>query len=163
MNLRTKVIGIVVVGALVGLLLQPNGPIGQAIWPPHPGGHEPTGMQLPLLIVVSLIEALAFGAGIAFLVYGRPILARASRAGKGLTTAAFFAITWGLVSWVPHTSMHISNGPDDMSRLILIEYLFHVTLVLSAAVTALFFFRTLAPASGADARAVDEDAAAAPS
>lgn len=143
MDTRAKFLAVALVGAIVGFMLQPNSPIGQAIWPPHDGGAEPTSVQLPLLVIVSVVEALAFGAGIAFLLFGRPLLENAPGATKGWATAAYVAIAWGLVSWVPHTSMHISSAPGDFGRLILIEYLFHVTLVAAAAVTAAFFWRVL--------------------
>lgn len=148
MNPRPKFLTLALVGAVVGFMLQPNSPVGAMLWPPHEGGAEPTGAQLPFLIVAGLVEALAFGAGIAFLVFGRPLLEKAPGATRAWTTAAYVAIGWGLVSWVPHTSMHISNAPEDFGRLILIEYLFHVTLIAAAAVTATFFWRVLSHGPG---------------
>lgn len=141
--MRWKVLAVALPLALVGFMLNPNGPLGAAVWPEPPAGPEPTAAQVPLLILVALLESLAFGAGFAFLLFGRPALDRAPGATRGWATAAYFAIAWGLVSWVPHSSMHITNAHDDFARLILIEYMFHVTLVVSAAVTAMFFWRVL--------------------
>lgn len=143
---KGKVIGVIVAGAIVGFLLQGTSPVGGMIWPPAEGGPSPEGAQLPLLIVVGIIEATAFGAGVAFLAFGREHL-RNAPVSSGLATAAYLAIAWGLVSWVPHTSLHISIGPNFWA-LIGIEYAFHVTLVLSAAVLAWFFVEVVrAPAT----------------
>ena len=143
MQTRWKVLAVALPFALLGFMLQPSSPVGAQIWPAHEGGAEPTGAQLPLLIFVGLVEAVAFGLGVAFLAFGRELLAKAPGATKGWASAAYVAIAWGLVSWVPHSSMHISNGPDDFARLILIEYLFHVTLIAAAGVIAMFFIRVL--------------------
>lgn len=136
------VCAVVLVAAVVGFALQPNGPLGSLVWPPVEGGTEPVGVQLPLLMAVGVWEALAFGAGVAFLVFGWPLVARSTVA-PALARATHLAIAWGLVSWVPHTSMHISNHATDLGRLIVIEYVFHVTLVAAAAITAWFFVETL--------------------
>lgn len=154
MQTRWKVLAVALPVAVLGFMLQPNSPLGAALWPPHEGGADPTGAQLPLLVVVGVVEALAFGLGAAFLVFGRDLLAKAPGATKGWATAAYVAIAWGLVSWVPHSSMHISNAPEDFGRLILIEYLFHVTLIAAAGVVAMFFVRVL-QASGRQGRAAE--------
>lgn len=147
MQTRWKVLAVALPVALLGFLLQPNSPLGSQIWPPAEGGAEPTAVQIPLLLFVALLEATAFGVGAAFLVFGRDLLAKAPGATKGWATGAWLAIGWGLVSWVPHSSMHISNGPDNFGRLILIEYLFHVTLIVAAGVLAMFFVRVLQAAA----------------
>lgn len=149
MDTKWKVVIITLVAGFIGMQLQPNSPVGAMIWPPYEGMAEPTGAQLPLLIAVSIIEALAFGLGIAFLAYGWKRVTSTPGVSKGLATAGAIAITWGLVSWVPHTSMHISNAHDDLGRLIVIEYMFHVTLVIAAGVIALFAYRAATGGDGA--------------
>ncbi|HET6405014.1 MAG TPA: hypothetical protein VFH78_10230 [Candidatus Thermoplasmatota archaeon] len=149
-----KVIGTIVLGTLVGFMLNPHAPLGAALFGAPPAGdHEPTGGQVGALMAVALVEAIAFGLGLAFLVFGYAAMAR--RLGSdGSTRLAHLAVVWGLMSWVPHTAMHQTNG-DNIARLIVIEYAFHVTLVLAAAALAWAFVRS----SGR--RAGDLDAATA--
>ena len=151
MDTKWKILAVTLAFGLLGFAIEANGPLGPAIWGAAPeSGAEPTGAQLPLLIVVGVTEALAFGLGFAFLLFGWTRVANAPGVSKALGTAAAAAIAWGLLSWVPHSAMHITNAPDDFGRLIFIEYAFHVTLIVAAAVLALFAYRASArPAAGA--------------
>lgn len=145
-----KVIGTIVLGTVLGFMLNPQSPIGGALWGTMPeGGEEPTGTQIGLLMAVSLLEAIAFGAGIAFLLFGHAAMTRVLGS-TGFARAAQLAIVWGLASWVPHSAMHQTNG-DNMARLIVIEYVFHVTLIAAAALIAWAFVR----APGRAARSTD--------
>jgi hypothetical protein len=81
--------------------------------------------------------------GVAFLVFGWGIIRDAPGVSRNLATGAYLAIAWGLFNWIPHTSMHITNAADDFGRLVLIEYVFHFTLILGALVLARFFWRIL--------------------
>lgn len=138
MDTKWKVIAVAVVGAVVGFMLDANSPLGMAIWGEAPAGPEPSGTEVSLLILVSVLQAIGFGLGVAFLVFGWAYV-RAAPVSNNLALAAYLAIGWNLVSWVPHTAMHVTNAHDDFMRLILIEYLFHVTLVATAAILAWFF------------------------
>jgi hypothetical protein len=109
--------------------------LGQVIWPPAPGGPEPTAGQLPYFIFLALFEALTFGLGISFLLFGFAPLKRALGGATWRTWAAYLAIGWFMVSWWPHDNMHIHNG-DDLQGLLYIEYGFHVTLMASALILA---------------------------
>ncbi len=105
--------------------------LGRIIWPDAPGVAMPAGMQLGLLMVISALEALAFGIGIGFILFGRTLLKNVS-SGRGRGWAVlFWGIAWGLVSWWPHDNMHRANG-EDLGGLIKIEYLFHFTLIAAA-------------------------------
>lgn len=132
---KTVVIATVAAFTLLGLLLTPHAPLGSVLWGPMPeGGAQPTGGQIGALMLVALIECVAFGLGAAFLLFGFPTVRRlVPRA--GLARAAWLAIGWSLVSWVPHTALHQTAG-DDFAKLVGIEYAFHVTLVLGAAAVA---------------------------
>lgn len=147
-----KVIGTIVLGTVVGFMLNPQSPVGAALWGAAPeGGEAPTGGQIGLLMAVSLVEAIAFGVGLAFLFFGRSAMRRVLGSG-GFATAAQLAIAWGLLSWVPHSAMHQTNG-DNMARLIVIEYVFHVTLIAAAALLAWAFVRAPGRASAGAAAA----------
>jgi hypothetical protein len=59
----------------------------------------------------------------------------------------YLSVGWALVSWWPHSNMHRSNG-DDLWGLLLVDYLFHPTLMVSALVLG-WSLLTLPAAAGA--------------
>jgi hypothetical protein len=129
---------ILIVTVLVAL---PTIPIGQVLWPsgdvtPGDGGMP---AYLPFLILMSVFEGLAFGLGIAFLLFGLPLVRRVSAWSPPMTWAVFLSIAWFLVSWWPHDGFHRST--TSMWGLVFIEYGFHVTLMAAAAILALAFVR----------------------
>lgn len=109
--------------------------LGQVIWPPAPGGPEPSAAQFPFFLFLAIFEALTFGLGVSFLLFGFPAMRRAMGGSPGRTWAAFLSIGWLLVSWWPHDNMHIHNG-DDLQGLLYIEYGFHVTLMAAGLILA---------------------------
>ncbi len=130
--------------------------LGRVVWPPAPTNPTPSDAQLPFFIVLSLIEALLFGLGVAFLAFGLPMVKQAARRVGVNPWPVYLAIAWQLVSWWPHDNFHMATGMD-LAALLLIEYGFHLTLILSALVVARFFLATLrsvgaaAPAPASDA------------
>jgi hypothetical protein len=74
---------------------------------------------------------------VAFLAFGRPLLNRMGRSAP-LTAAAYLSVAWLLVNWWPHDNLHRVVGLD-WSRLLLIEYSFHLPLLAAGAVLARFF------------------------
>ncbi|HET8568956.1 MAG TPA: hypothetical protein VFM93_08230 [Candidatus Limnocylindria bacterium] len=116
--------------------------LSQVIWPPAPGHPTPSGAQLPLFILLFVAEALLFGLGVAFIAFGSPLVRQAAgRIGMD-PRPVYVAIAWQLVSWWPHDNFHMATGMD-LNGLLMIEYAFHVTLMLSALVVARFFFAIL--------------------
>jgi hypothetical protein len=104
--------------------------LGNVIWPPAAGGPEPTSGQLPFFIVLEVITSITLGLGVAFLLFGFPSMREVAAGSPVRAWVMYLSIGWLLVSWWPHQHMHISNG-DNMTGLIVIEYAFHVTLMLS--------------------------------
>ena len=45
-------------------------------WPISPTAPQPPGTVLPLFIALSLVESLSLGLGVAFLIFGRPLVSR---------------------------------------------------------------------------------------
>lgn len=126
---------VAVIGAIATLAL------GRAIWPDPAGAATPPSDLLPLFVALSILEGLAFGAGLAFLLFGMAPLRRLG-AGAALTWAAYLSISFMLLSWWPHDNLHRVLGHADFAGLAWIEYLFHVPLMAGAAITAAFFLRT---------------------
>jgi hypothetical protein len=114
-------------------------------WPQAPGGPVP-GALLPWFIILSIGESLAFGLGVAFLVFGYRTVQRAGT-GRVLTLLAYLSIAWYLVNWWPHDNLHRVNG-QNLVGLLRIEYSFHFTMQIAGAILALFFFRILAARAG---------------
>ncbi len=109
-------------------------------------GPEPTSGQLGLFVGLSFFDALAWGLGIAWLLFALLRLRRIAGGSELRAWAMYLSIGWALVSWWPHSNMHRSNG-DDLWGLLLIDYIFHPTLMLSALVLG-WSLLTL-PAAGA--------------
>lgn len=118
--------------------------LGQVIWPPAPGGPEPSAGQFPFFLLLAAFEALTFGLGVSFLLFGFPAISRAVGPSPVRVWATYLAVGWFLVSWWPHDNMHIHNG-DDLQGLLYIEYGFHVTLMLAGLVLAYSLLTMLRP------------------
>lgn len=123
--------------AVIAFLASPNGPLG-GFWRPSADFPQPTDAQLPLFILLNVAEALAFGFGISFLIFGYPLMQTNLPASKGLTLATHLSIAWLLFSWWPHDSLHVANGLN-LNGLLIIEYVFHVTLMVTGAILVYFF------------------------
>lgn len=123
--------------AVIAFLASPNGPLG-SFWRPSSDVPPPTSAQLPLFILLNIAEALAFGIGVSFLIFGYPAVKHILPQSKGIAFAAYLSIAWLLANWWPHDSLHMSNG-TDMGGLLVIEYAFHVTLIVAGMILAYFF------------------------
>ena len=132
------------VALVTALFAIPAMALGKVIWPPAPGGPEPTALQFPFFIFLALIEALSFGLGISFLLFGFAPLQRAVGGSTWGTWAIYLSIGWLMVSWWPHDNLHIHNG-DDLQGLLYIEYGFHVTLMVAGIVLAYAVLTLLRP------------------
>ena len=131
------------VALVTALFAVPAMALGKVIWPPAPGGPEPSAGQFPFFILLAVFEALTFGLGISFLLFGFAPLRRA----VGTTWRAwaiYLSVGWFLVSWWPHDNLHIHNG-EDLQGLLYIEYGFHVTLMLAGIVLAYSLLTMLKP------------------
>jgi hypothetical protein len=135
MQTKWLVAGTTVVLTLISFVLT------RVIWPGAVGAPQPSAGLLPFYIVVGLVESFAFGLGVAFLVFGGRIMSAFDQ-GRGLTLFSYLSIGWLLVNWWPHDNLHRVIG-SDFSRLIWVEYGFHVTLIAAAACVAYFFVTTL--------------------
>ncbi|WP_203336638.1 hypothetical protein [Nocardioides limicola] len=86
-------IAVIVAGAVAAMALGPQGPLG-GFWGAEPAGDVGiTGALAGGFIAYGLIEGAGFGAGLAWLAFGRPLLGRGADA-----TAAYLSIGWLLAS-----------------------------------------------------------------
>lgn len=129
-----KVLIITLIFGIVSFLL------GDVFWPMAESEVAPTAQQLPFLIVVMIIESIAFGLGISFLILGWPLVKKVAHGSKFTAWSLYIGATWYMVSWWPHDRLHMSMEHGDYWSLIAVEYGFHVTLILAGALIAKGFF-----------------------
>jgi len=151
MKTSTKVVLVTVVLAIAAFVTESNGPLG-SFWAPSPDVPQPVGIQLPLFMFLGVAEALAFGLGVSFLLFGYSALKASAPVSAGLARGAHLAISWLLINWWAHDSLHIHNGMN-LAGLLGIEYAFHVTLIIAGITLARFFVAVIRAVGPAEPRA----------
>ncbi|MBK7318874.1 hypothetical protein [Candidatus Villigracilis affinis] len=132
-----KWIVVTLILGVAAFIASPSGPLG-GFWGLHAEDPGPVGMQKAFFILLTMIQSLAFGFGFAFLLFGREAVRSFLPVEGGLGLAVHFAISWSLLSWWPHSNLHQTHNPDNISGLLAIEYGFHVTLILGGFIIASF-------------------------
>ncbi len=128
MKLYWKVIVVVLIFGVPAFLT------GRTIWPPSTE-MSPTSAQIPFFIILSIFEALSFGLGVSFLTFGWKYVKKLFGKDRKMAFLVYASSTWQLINWWPHDNFHAHNG-SNMQGLLYIEYGFHVTLIISAAIIA---------------------------
>src|SRR5262245_25086334 len=131
-----KVLLITLATAVPAFILAPM------IWPPNLHGDAPVGLQLLLFMILAALDALTFGLGVAFICYGLPLVRRVADRSGASALISFIATAWLLISWWPHDNMHKHNGMD-LGGLLVIDYVFHVSMMAAGAVLAYNLVRAL--------------------
>jgi hypothetical protein len=132
-----RALAVTLLCAAAAMIAGPNGPLG-GFWRPTPTVAPPTGALLPLFVLLNIAEALAFGLGMTFLLFGYPLVRSFAPVSAGLARGAHLSIAWLLINWWPHDSLHLHVGLN-LGQLIVIEYLFHITLMIAGVLLAYFF------------------------
>ena len=127
---------VVVITLVVGL---PAFFLGRIIWPDTPSSIIPPPHLIPFFLVPSLLEAFAFGGGVAFLLLARPAGGPDARS-QPLTTAAYVSTAWLLLAPWLHGNLHRHLG-FDLTSIARIEWAIHLTMLLAAVIAALFVAR----------------------
>ncbi len=126
-----KFIATAVVVGLVAFALTP------LLWTPSPDVVVNSAQKAGFMLLIFL-EALFFGFGCAFVIYGmRPLL----HGRRGLVLP-FASIAWLVLSWWPHDQFHMANGMN-INGLLTIDYTFHLANILAALVLLRFFWKQL--------------------
>ena len=128
---------------IIAFLATPLGPLG-VFW--RPSAEIPVAsasmIQKILFLGLNIFEGITFGLGISLLIFGYPLVRAISPASIGLTRAAHFSISWLLLNWWIHDSLHTHIGME-LGGLLGIEYGFHVTLMIAGVILAAFFLTLL--------------------
>ncbi len=122
---------VVLVTVAVGL---PAFLLSRVIWPDTPNSIVIPADLVPYFALPSLLEALAFGGGVAFLLAAFPGVRQAR---SRLAVAAYVSTAWLLMAAWPHGNLHRSLG-FDLASIARIEWAIHLTALLAAIVDALF-------------------------
>ncbi len=140
--MRSSLLSCLVVAAAgtAAFLLTPT------LFPPNPSVAPPAAGLIPYFIALSVIESLFFGVGVAFLLFGLPKMRRVARISGLSPWPSYLAIGYLTASWWPHLGMHQVAGLD-FDKLIVVDYVFHLPYIVSAAVVAHFFYATLTAAT----------------
>jgi hypothetical protein len=135
----------------------PAAALSLPLWPPQPG-VAPTPLQVILFSGIFAAEGLLFGFGVAFVLFGGPMLRSATRAAGVRSWPVFVSLAWTLLSWWPHDGFHRASPLGDLNATLRIDYAFHLTLVIAAVIVARFFLATIRLAARANARPVSSPA-----
>lgn len=125
MSTRVKAVLLTLLIAVPAFLLNP------VLFPPPAGAPAPTASQALLLQLLTAFDSLLLGAGVAFVVFGWPLVSRCARGSRARAIALFVAVAWLTISWYPHIGLHTSIG-NTFAGILAIDYGFHVPLYIIA-------------------------------
>jgi hypothetical protein len=134
---RSRFIVVALLVAVPAFLFAPMAPFGHLIWP-EPAMQldpPPTSTQAALFMLLGLITSVAFGIAVSFLFFGLPAVRRLAGSRPTLGAAMHAATFWFLGNWWLHDSLHMILGVSP-GRLLVLEYGFHVTLMIAGATIA---------------------------
>jgi hypothetical protein len=120
-----KVVVVTLVVAIAAFLFGSHAPLGYVLWP------TPVALASP----PTALEALAFGLGVAFLLFAWPAVGRVAGSSHGRALAMYLGTAWVLSNWWIHDNLHMVVGLRP-NGLLGIEYGFHVTLIIAGAALA---------------------------
>ena len=92
-----------------------------------------TAGRIPYFVLLAAWDALFLGVGVAFLLFGMPVLRKVSPDSSVRAWVMYLSIGILTVSWWPHLSMTAASNGIDFQGLLFIDYGFRVPLTISAA------------------------------
>jgi hypothetical protein len=136
-----RFLAITAAGTVLAVLIGPHGPLG-GFWSPAPEAPHVHGDLRAAFLAESMLENLAFGAGLAVLVLGRSwFAARTDR-----VTVAWLSAVWLLASWMPHAALHQHIGLRP-AALLPIEWIFHGGAIVATAALLWAYLAGAGPAA----------------
>ena len=145
----------------LAFVLAPMAPLGSRVWPaPFELNPPPTPLQANLFMLLTLMESIALGLAIAFLILGGQAVRNLVGARRGLATAMHLSAFWVLGNWWLHDSLHMIYSLTP-TGLLSIEYAFHATLMTAGSILVFGLVSLGMQRGGADREPVLQKAAAA--
>lgn len=112
---------------------------------------------MPFFVILSALDSLLLGAGIAFIAFGWPAVRRAAAESRVRALAIYVTLAWLMVSWYPHIGLHASAFGSNFFGILVTDYIFPVPLVIAPLVLAWGFVGLLHDRSGNMQAAVPGD------
>jgi hypothetical protein len=97
--------------------------------PDNPSLPDP-GALTPLFIILGFIDAITFTIGLYFIVFYLRNLRNVTTTTQNRFFLMFLAVAWTLVSWYPHTRLHLNIGFVP-AGLFAIDLFFHLTIQIA--------------------------------
>src|ERR1700716_2719827 len=104
MNLNLRVAAVVVVVSAAAFASS------MALWPPTPGFAPPPSL-MPFFVGLGVAESLAFGLGVAFLIFGWRLV-RETGVGSFAAWGGYLGMAWSLVNWGCDDGFHRGTGVE---------------------------------------------------
>lgn len=111
----------------------PGGGWWGEVWPWTSDHEDPPSSLLPFFLVLAVVEAAALGLAVSFVAWGWPAMRRLAGGRDGTAMGMYLSATWLLGNWWVHDNLHQVTG-FNFTGLLVIEYLFHVTLIVAGCV-----------------------------
>ena len=116
--------------------------LGRLLWPAPAGSAQPPAGLVPFFVGLSGVESVLFGLGVCFVLFGYRRVAMAGQP-LWLSYSTYVAVAWLMVSWWPHDNLHRVTVAGNWTGLLSIDYGFHLTLMASIGIVAVFVYRAL--------------------
>jgi len=100
---------------------------------------SPTHVQTFFLLVLACIQAISFGCGITFAVYGKEIVNRMTKDNKKQAYLLYGSIVWLLAAWLPYSLLLMEVGVSNMTSYLIVSYVFQILFVSSGLIVAYCF------------------------
>jgi len=124
---------------LIAVISLPAVSVFYAVFKIGQAGRAPGGWLLAGLIANTVITRLALGLGISFLIFAWPLVKNA-RQYRQLALLSYLSIGWCLLAWLPYQQLDFF-ARNAVYPLLALGYGFQLTLMVAAAVLAVFFYR----------------------
>jgi TM2 domain-containing membrane protein YozV len=132
-----------IIGTVVAVIAVLSVPVGMVLWPPA-AGNPPAGL-MPVFVLISLVEGVAFGLGVVLLIRGITRW-RTLEQQTGLGRVAYLSLVWLLLNWWPHDGLHRSAFGQNFTGLAVIDFTFHCSLIAATVIVAYSLIRALVSA-----------------
>ena len=114
---------------------------------------DPHGAVLVGFIAETAFSSLAMGFGISLLVFGGRVVSALPESARRSGRVVQLSLVWLTAPWLIHEGLHVTNGDGRWSRLLGIEFGFHLTSYIAAALAAFAAARIVSVITAAPTRA----------